>query len=411
MVMNSSRYSSGPSAGGRFRVVHVVPELSVDGLTQVVAALCRSTDHERFDVSVLALNSVERVGEELREEGYRVELIGRRGRPHDYATPIRIAAALRGRGVDLVHTHNTQAFVEGSVGAMLAGVRRVIQTDHARLFPDKWRYMAAERLVSRYAERVIGVSDHTCGELRKYIRIPEHKLLTVPNGIVPPPTVSAAEIARKRAELGIDGSGPILGIGARLVAQKAHHDLLTAVGILRDRYPDLTVLICGDGELRGELERRVEEERLGRNVRLLGIRHDMRAILPLFDIYVLPSIWEGLPMALLEAMAEAIPIVASAVGGVPTAVRDGYNGLTIPPSRPDLFADGVASLLDDAKLRNRLGANGRTLFLERFTAEQMTRTYEQLYLNPPALTGIGRPVLSGSWPRAAKRAETATVGA
>jgi glycosyltransferase involved in cell wall biosynthesis len=360
--------------------MHVVPSLGVGGLEQVVAALCAATDPARFECSVLCLNSVGEIGERLRDEGYPVFDVGRKdGRPN-YLAFMEAARVLRRERIDVVHSHNTQAFVDGSLGAKLAGVERIVHSDHARLFPDKRRWLFAEWIVSHFAHRVVAVSDHTAAELRRHVGIAARKLVTIPNGIVGDPFDRRVEPGAKRRELQLEGMGPVLGIGARLEAQKAHADLLEAVGILTREFPDLVLLICGDGSLAEDLKEQARRLGIERNVRFLGVRFDMPELLRAFDLYVLPSIWEGLPMALIEAMAAGCPIVASRVGGVPMAVIDGVTGTTVPPSQPAELARAVAELLRDPERMGLYARNGRRLFEERFTVDHMARAYEALYL-------------------------------
>jgi glycosyltransferase involved in cell wall biosynthesis len=371
-----------PRTRARTHVMHIVPELGVGGLPQVVATLCAMTDRSRFDLSVLCINYVGELGEEIRRGGVPVECVPRR-EGTNYFSPLDIARTVRSMRPDIVHTHNTQAFVEGSIGARLAGVKRVIHTDHARLFPDKRRYILAERAVSLFAERVVAVSDHTSEDLRKHVRISPSKLLTIPNGIVSSRYQIRVDRSRKRRELGIAADAPVLGIGARLVEQKAHGVLLQAVQQLKERFPDIVLMICGEGHLEAELRRCAADLGIEENVRFAGVRLDMPELLQIFDVYVLPSYWEGLPMALLEAMAAGCPVVASAVGGVPTAIVNGENGTTVAAGSVAELAEGVADLLTDPQKRARYIERGRQRFAERFSAERMTKAYESLYDRRP----------------------------
>ena len=362
----------------RTRVMHITDGLGVGGLERVIVLLCRTLDRERFEPSVLCLREAGGFAPELVEQGIPVHVLPWSQENLDYFAFRKVGAVLRENRIDVIHTHNTGPFFHGALGATLAGVKTHIHTDHARPFPDRLRWMVAEHVLSHLAYRVVGVSDDTTHNLRRYEKIPESKLATIPNGIELQPVRTAA--ARLRQELGILPETTIIGTAGRLTHQKGMEFLIQAAGLLEPRFPDLTVLIVGEGPEQSALQEMVRSAGLQDRVRLLGLRMDIPDLLALFDIYALPSRWEGLPMAILEAMASSLPIVGSDVGGVPTAVREGVNGLLVPPEDPVALAGALAKLLNDPQLRKRMGEAGRKRYEASFTARQMTRRYERLYL-------------------------------
>lgn len=365
----------------RIRLLQMTEDLGVGGLETVVATLTRTIDPARFDVSVLCLKDEGALADELRADGF---VVHRLETPPDgkadYLAFRKVARLLRERRIDVIHTHNTSPLVDGTLAAMLSGVRTVVHTDHARDFPDKLRYVVAEHLLSYYVYRMVGVSDQTTRNLRHYERIPLHKLRTIPNGITGGRYRIATDPAAKRRELGIHATGPVIGLAARLTEQKGVRYLLEAMPALVSRFPDITLVIAGIGVLEHELRAQASALGLDEHVRFVGVRRDMPELLQLFDIYCLPSIWEGLPMAILEALAAGCPLVASAVGGVPSAVEHGISGVLLPPRDPAALTDAITVLLRDPALRRRYAAAGRLVFDERFSAEAMTRQYERLYL-------------------------------
>lgn len=373
--------SAAEAPARRIRVMHIADEMGTGGLPHVVATICHTVNRDRFEMSVLSINAGGATADELRKSGIRVldaETTGRFGR---YLAFRSIARHLRENPVDIVHTHNTQAFVDGTIAARIAGVRGIVHTDHARQFPDKRRYLFAEFVASQFAHRVIGVSDHTSEGLIRHVKLSRRKVATIPNGIVGDRFSARIDARAKRRALGIADGRPVLGIGARLVEQKAHDDLLQAVHLLRKRYPDILLLIAGEGVLEDNIRSTITDLGLEDNVRLMGVRHDIGELLQIFDIYVMPSIWEGLPMALLEAMAAGCAIVATHVGGIPTAIVDGVNGTTVPPRDTRRLAEAIDQLLANPELREGYVARGRERFQARFTAEIMTGAYEELYIS------------------------------
>ena len=145
-------------------------------------------------------------------------------------------------------------------------------------------------------------------------------------------------------------------------------------------FPDITLVVVGEGELKASLKQEAYELGIENNVLFPGPRLDIPELLKLFDLYVLPSLWEGMPMVLLEAMAAECPVVATDVGGVARVIEHEQNGLLIPPRDPEALAVAVVKLLSDENLRDKFKKNGLAKFRQKFSAEIMTRKYEQLYL-------------------------------
>jgi glycosyltransferase involved in cell wall biosynthesis len=171
----------------------------------------------------------------------------------------------------------------------------------------------------------------------------------------------------------------LLGLVARLHRQKGLGDLLAAVAWVRERVPDVRLLLIGEGELRDELEAQARALGLSGAVIFAGIRTDVAEIVAALDIFVLPSLWEGTSNAVLEAMAAGLPIVATAVGGTPEVVVDGVTGLLVPPRDPSALAGALVTLLQDADLRHRMGRAGRERVKQYFSLERMVRRTEALY--------------------------------
>lgn len=366
------------------RLLQITHDLHVGGLPRVVDTLCRTLDHDRFDVSVLCLRDVGPLGEALREDlGIPVYKLRDNHDVPDRKAFLKVARFLRSRGFDVIHTHNTEPFIEGSLGALLAGVPTLVHTDHARPFPDKRRYMLAEWVVSQFAWRVVGVSEHTTDNLRRYERISPRKLVTVVNGIDGERYDADVDVAAARTALDLPPDAPVLGFASRLEEQKGLTYLLQALPALLEVHPDLKLLVAGTGELAQPLADEARARGVDRAVRFLGVRLDIPTLLKVFDLHVLPSLWEGLPMIILEAMAAACPTVATAVGGVPTAVVDGENGRLVPPADPGALGTAILESLADRESLHRMGERARASFRERFTAETMARSYEALYLRRP----------------------------
>jgi glycosyltransferase involved in cell wall biosynthesis len=367
----------------RTRLMHVVPDLGVGGLSKVVLALCDNIDRSRFDLSALCLKYRGELADELERKGIPVLLVEQTERT-DYLAFLKVRRILRRERIDVVHTHNTPGLLDGGLGAILAGGRRIVHTEHGRAFPDTRRMMLAERLLSYATHRFVGVSQKTVDDLVRFEAIPRRKIELIPNGIDADPFRRSIDRSLKLEELGLPADCPIIGIGARLAPEKGFEHLLEAVRLMRAEFPELRLLIAGKGPLQAELEALTRAKGISDSVLFLGLRHDMPELLKLFDVYVLSSLSEGLPMGLLEAMAAECPIVSTSVGGIPSVIEDGVNGFLVPAGDPEALAAAIARLLRDPQMRRDFAARSLVVFERGYGAEQMTRRYEELYLGSAA---------------------------
>jgi glycosyltransferase involved in cell wall biosynthesis len=361
------------------KLMHITHDLAIGGLQKVVVNICKTIDMSIFDVSVLCLRGMGEFVDDIEILGIKVFQIPHVNGKTDYFSFIKVAKILNKEKIEVIHTHNTQPFIDGTLGSLFSGVKTIIHTDHARIFPDKMRYMIAERLMSYFAYKVVGVSDHTSLNLIKYEKISSKKIITIENGI--DESCFNIEIDKQeiKKKLGISIDGPVLGLCVRLEEQKGITYLLQAMPQIIKVKPNVSLIIVGDGKLKTELENEAVQLGIKEHVLFLGSRLDVPIILRLFDIYVLPSLWEGLPMVLLEAMAAGCPVVASDVGGVSKAITNAENGLLVFPGDPQQLADGIIKLLSDSKVRKMYGEKGIEKFKANFSAAKMTERYEKLY--------------------------------
>ena len=202
---------------------------------------------------------------------------------------------------------------------------------------------------------------------------PEARTVVVHNGLDAEAFEENARAAMPvRQELGLAADRAVIVTAARLAREKGHRYLLAAMPAIHDRFPDVCLLIAGDGPLRGDLERLVETIGLVQSVRFLGWRHDMPGVLAAADLVVLPSLWEPFGLVLLEAMALRKPVVGSAVGGIPEVVVDGETGYLVPPADHAALSAKVVQLLSSPEARNAMGRAGRQRVEKHFSLSART---------------------------------------
>jgi glycosyltransferase involved in cell wall biosynthesis len=364
----------------KLHLMQITHDLDYGGLQQVVVNLCKTIDKNRFDVSILCLRNLGAFLPEVEKMGIKVFLLPQKLNGTDYFSFLKVAGILRKEKVDIIHTHNTQPFIDGTIGALLSGVKTIVHTDHARDFPDKRRYMFAEWLMSHFVYKVVGVSEHTSNNLIRYDRISPQKVITIPNGIDLSRFSIELDKAKKKMELGIQKRDPIIGLGVRLAEQKGITYLLKAMPEIIRHFPNITLLIAGEGPLEGKLKEEVLALGIDKNVRFIGPRLDIPEVLKVLNLYVLSSLWEGLPMVVLEAMAAKCPIVATNVGGTHRVITHRKNGSLVEPKNPEALSSEIIRVLSDKPLRSSYIQQSLKILKKKFTVEIMTNQYQKLYL-------------------------------
>jgi glycosyltransferase involved in cell wall biosynthesis len=313
--------------------------------------------------------------------------------PRDPAFADTVVAHLAAHPADVFHVHvgfGKEDF-DGARAARYAGVPAVVQTQHLpwRIGSHKPRARLFHALEP--VDRVIMVSE---AQRRTYERIglPADRIATVPNGVRPRDAGLGPE--RARAELGLDPEAPVVLTVGRLTVMKGQRHLVNAVPGLAARFPGLQVVLIGHGHLREALERQAADLGVAHVVHLAGHRPEARLLLDAADVFVLPSVNEAMPLALLEAMDAGLPVVATRVFGSAEVVVDGETGLLVPPGDPGALGSALARLLADPRLRRRYAAAGRRRYLEAFTSARMAADTLAVYRR--VLTATARALGAGA---------------
>jgi glycosyltransferase involved in cell wall biosynthesis len=315
---------------------------------------------------------------ELRAAGIRFRGLGRRRR-WDLYRMAGLAHLIRRERFDVIHAHMFGSNVWGAVLGRTLRVPVVIAHEHTWAYRgNPVRAWIDGRVIGRLATRFVAVSPHDAERMVNYERVPPDKVLVMPTAYIASANATGSDI---RAELGIEAGAPVIVTAAVLRPQKALEVLLDAYSLLRDRLPDAHLVIAGDGECRARLERRAQDLQVDGHVHFLGVRHDVDAILGVADVAALSSDFEGMPLFTFECMANRTPLVATAVGGLPSVIEHGSTGMLVPPRDPDALAQALVELLADPRARTRM-ADAAAELLPRFTidtvAEQFAAMYEHL---------------------------------
>lgn len=340
------------------KVLLLVHGLDVGGAESMMAHLARHLRAAGDDVEFGCLGALGVIGAELRDEGIPVVVHARRP-GFDATLPWRLAGCIRAGRFDVVHAHQRTALFYGLLAGLLHATP-IVYTEHGPLFGSDAGALqrAFNRLLGRRACRITAVSEHAARALVADEGFAGRDVGVIPNGIDVAAWAAAArgDRAAARARLGLPSETVILGSVGRLHAVKNQRMLVRALADLRRRVPGAALVLVGDGPERDALAESARQLGVGDAVRFLGQRRDVDRILPAFDLFCLASLSEGIPLTLLEAMAARVPIVATAAGGIPEAVRPDLEALLIDAAAPAAahFATAAERVLGDAALRHRL---------------------------------------------------------
>jgi glycosyltransferase involved in cell wall biosynthesis len=371
------------------RILHVINSFDIGGNERFVVELLRRLDRVEFDQEVCVPDrgrdytfDLKQICESL---GVPIHVIDAR---HNLDRRIgrELRALMAARGYDVVHTHLVLSQFWGRRAAAAARVRRIFSSEqNAYRFkvwpPFRW----IEQRLARATERVIACSEHVRDHLVRRVGLPAEKVALVYNGVdtdaFAPAAPGDAARAAVRGELGVGPEAKVIGTVGHLNRQKGHDVLIAAMADVAAREPAARLVIAGRGPLRRRLEALAAQHGVADKVVFAGLVGDVARLLKAFDVFAFPSRWEGFGIALAEAMASGLPVVASATGGITEIVEDGVSGLLVPVG--DRAADGVRSalgkallrLLSDPDLAQRLAREGVACVRERFS---LTRTVEQM---------------------------------
>jgi len=288
----------------------------------------------------------------------------------------RLTRMLVQKRVTILQTHGARSNFYGRIAGRLAGVPVIISTVHNSLKDyevspgTRWLYAIALRLTLPLVRRIICVSDSNRRDLVEESPSAAARIRTVYNGVDISAFSSQPDRHKVRDELGIE-TGPVLVTIARLTQMKGHRYLLQALPQLLERWPSLMCLFVGEGELRDELHRLALTLAVEGSCRFVGVREDIPNILAAADVVVLPSLSEGFPFVLLEALAMGCPVVASRVNGIPELIEHQKTGLLVPPRDPLALAAAIGKVLNDRTVALKMGAAGRAVVQDRFTVDGM----------------------------------------
>jgi glycosyltransferase involved in cell wall biosynthesis len=370
------------------RLLHITGDSRFGGAGRIILRLGQVAKEQGWQVDILTTDPVfQRAIVQHGLGAVNLDVIRRKIRPlWDLGGLARLYDFLRREHYGIVHTHTSKAGFVGRLAAWLANVPVIVHTVHGFAFHERSAFSvrlffsSLERIASRWCDRIVTVSQfHRRWALDLGICMPSH-IIAIPNGIdsLPDPKIAPLDLRR---QLGArDGDVLILSM-ARLAGDKGLEYLLEAAAMLARQKLRFRVAIAGDGPVRARLEKRSRDLGVANRVEFLGFREDVSDLLAASDLVVLPSLREGLSIALLEAMAAGKPIVATSIGSHRELAAQADIAQLVPPADATALSEAILRVAQDPGLMSSLGTSARALFESRYTEDRMLSTYKQLYVD------------------------------
>jgi len=373
-------------------LLYVITKLELGGAQKQLLALIRNLDKEKFRLFLFTAKDGFLLAEALSINDLTVHKSRWLERPlnpfKDLLALIEICRFIKKNNIEIIHTHSSKAGILGRLAAKLArgnGVRKIVHTVHGWSFneyqpiPARVLYIFLERFVGRFTDTLIVVSDW---DKRKGL---DNKIgkdgayILIRYGIdFNELRVGASSL---KQDLGLAADDLAVGMVACFKPQKAPQDFIKVAACVHKILPRVKFLLVGDGLLRKDIERLIYAYNLQNQVILTGWRQDIPALLSVIDVLVLTSLWEGLPVSVLEAMASAKPVIATRTGGVSEVLGEGRGGFIVPARDTAAIADKLVSLLQNETLRKQAGQDARAALPACFRLENMVAQTAKLYAN------------------------------
>ncbi len=376
----------------RINILYVITKLELGGAQKQLLALISHLEKQKFAPCLFTAKEGLLIAQALSIEGLTLKRSGFLERPlnplKDLLSLIEIYIFIKKNNIRIVHTHSSKAGIIGRLAARLAGVETIIHTVHGWSFNDfqpallRRAFIMLERIAAIFSDRLIVVSNHDKNKGLAYGISRDDKYSLIRYGI------DYGEFSQNnstlRKKLGINDGQPAVAMVSCLKPQKCPEDFLRLASLVREGVPDVKFILVGDGVLRPRINKMIRELKLEKNIILTGWRRDVPQVISSADVFMLTSLWEGLPIAVLEACAAARPVIATDTGGIKEVIREGENGYLNAPHDIKGMSERLSSLLGDAEKRRLLGQKAKDSLNSDFRFENMLNSTRHLY---EALTG------------------------
>lgn len=349
----------------KIRILFAIGNLDVGGAEKLIINQVKNIDKDKFEPYLCTLfpygeNNYSKVFEELRGIPYkRFNFQG----PFDISSWKEVYSFVKKENFDLFCSHLFESNFIIRVINLIIGRKPVFIFEHNIYLKKQWWKILADKLFSKSTSKIFVDSNAILEFTSKQERINKNKFAILPYPIELSESKNYDSLKTKR-DIGLPEKSFVVGSVARFVEQKGQTYLIQAIPkILKEiKRDDVYFLLVGYGKMEKELKELANKENIGRKLIFVGAK-DIKEILPILDIFVISSLWEGQPIAMLEAMAFGVPVVATSVGGIPEIINNGEEGVLVLPKDPDSLAKGIIKIVNDDNLRNKVKQNAKKIVL------------------------------------------------
>jgi sugar transferase (PEP-CTERM/EpsH1 system associated) len=364
----------------KINVMHVVLGLVLGGLERLVVEISLRMDKDLFNVEVCCLDDYGFFADSLIKQGINVTVVQKNQKRYDPFYPLKLRKFLREKKVHILHMHSGVYFLASQAGA-LARTPVKIYTDHGRLLEDSRQFAYEDRFASLFVDQIVAVSKELEKQLVEVIGLPAKKTMTIINGINTDEFIPREKSKSLLEEFGLKEDQKVIGTVGRLDGIKDQASMIRAFEIVRQKIPGSVLMLVGDGPLEGELREQARQSGLGNSVIFTGCRSDVPSILNLMDLFALTSLSEGTPISLLEAMASGVVSVVTDVGGIPSIIDNGVDGLIVKPGNIPQIAEAMTELLSNGKKSQIIREKALGKVRKSYSIDRMVDGYVELYQN------------------------------
>jgi len=357
----------------KIKIIYFIDAFAVGGAETFLLNLCKQIDKDKFDISVVAVVKSGLLQKQFEKAGIKVKVFNKKSK---LALGLiwQLRNYIKAEQPDIVHTNLFGADTWGRIAAFLAGVPIIISTEHNINLDESWLKKVVKFLLSYITTKIVAVSEG----VRLYSigaeKISPKKFVKINYGI----DLSKFKFQSKHLEISKTIQAVVVG---RLEPQKGHHYLIEAIPLILKRYPFFKLNIIGSGSLEKEYQQLVKKLHIERNVKFWGKRLNVNKLLLKMDLFILSSLWEGLGIAILEAQASGLPVLASDIPGVRDVIKDKKTGLLFAAKNPQDIFNKVDLILSDFQLKDQIVKNAYQQVKTDFSVQTMVKNYTDLYLN------------------------------
>lgn len=361
----------------RVKIAYIISSSEIGGTEKMLLLMLENLTRQNFRCPVVfAIKGKGKFTEELGARGIKTRIFNLKTNPLLF---ISLVKAVKHEAPDIIHSFLFYGNLAGRICGRLLKTKTVISSQRSVDSWRKWYHWKIDRLTSKWSDIIISNSFAGKQALVEKARISPGKIIVIPNGI----SSGKLKCTIDRKSLGLKTSDTVIGAVGNLRKAKGHIYLVKAAEIVLKQFPDAAFVIAGEGELGEYLAREAKRRGIESRFTFTGFRSDVEELIQLFDIFVLPSLWEGFPVSLLEAMKYGKPVIAFGVADVPYIIEDGKSGFVVPVKDYGQLASKIKFLIKNNNLREQAGKQAEKRLGEKFSLKLMLKRYVSVYMQEP----------------------------